>query len=58
MTFEESLKAKFAWLEYILKKVTGIECIDDEERELGEKEVIRSIDEINQFYLYSKDMKV
>lgn len=51
-------KAKFDWLEYNLKRVTGIECIDDEERELGEKEVIRSIDEINQFYLYSKDMKV
>lgn len=60
--FEESLKANFkaksGWLEYNLKRVTGIECIDDEERELGEKEVIRSIDEINQFYLYSKDMKI
>lgn len=51
-------KAKFGWLEYNLKRVTGIECIDDEERMLGEKEVIRSIDEINHFYLYSGDMKI
>lgn len=60
--FDEALKAnykaKFGWLEYNLKRVTGIECIDDEEKRLGEKEVIRSIDEINHFYLYSSDMKI
>lgn len=60
--FDEALKAdykaKFGWLEYNLKRVIGIECIDDEERMLGEREVIRSIDEINRFYLYSGDMKI
>lgn len=53
-----NFKSKFGWLEYNLKRVTGIECVDEEERELGEKEVARSIDEINKFYLYSSDMKI
>lgn len=53
-----NFKAKFGWLEYNLKRVTGIECIDEEERQLGEKEVARSIDEINKFYLYNKYMKI
>ncbi len=60
--FDEALKAdykaKFGWLEYNLKRICGIECIDDEEKILGEKEVIRTIDEINKFYLYSKYMKI
>lgn len=47
-----NFKAKFGWLEYNLKRVTGIECVDEEERELGEKEVARSIDEINKFDLF------
>ena len=59
--FNESLKAdykaKFGWLEYNLKRICGIECLDEEEKILGEKEVIRTIDEINKFHLYSKDMK-
>lgn len=50
-------KAKFGWLEYNIRRITGIECIDEEERLLGEKEVIRTIDEINKFNLYSKYMK-
>jgi len=50
-------KAKFGWLEYNLKRVCGIECIDEEEKLLGEKEVARSIDEINKFDYYSKFMK-
>ena len=60
--FDEALKAdykaKFGWLEYNLKRICGIECIDEEEKVLGEKEVIRTIDEINKFSLYSKYMKV
>ena len=59
--FNESLKAdykaKFGWLEYNLKRICKIECLDEEEKILGEKEVIRTIDEINKFHLYSKDMK-
>lgn len=51
-------KAKFGWLEYNLKRVCGIECIDEEERQLGESEVKRSIDEITKFDLYSCDMKI
>ena len=45
-------KAKFGWLEYNLKRVCGIECSDEEEKELGVVEVTRSIDEINKFYQY------
>lgn len=60
--FEEALKAdykaKFGWLEYNLKRVSGIECLDEEERKLGENEVIRSIDEINKFDFYSKYMHI
>ena len=59
--FDEALKAdykaKFGWLEYNLKRICGIECLDEEEKILGEKEVIRTIDEINSFHLYSKYMK-
>ncbi len=55
--FKADFKAKFGWLEYNLKRITGIECIDEEEKELGEKETLRSIDEINKFYLYCKDIK-
>lgn len=50
-------KAKFGWLEYNLKRICGIECVDEEEKILGEKEVARSIDEINKFDYYSKFMK-
>ena len=60
--YAESLKAdykaKFGWLEYNLKRITDIECIDDEEKKLGEKEVIRSINEINMFDLYRNDMEI
>lgn len=39
--YSESLKAdykaKFGWLEYNLKRITGIECIDNEEKKLGER---------------------
>ena len=57
--FEDAIiadfKAKFGWLEYNLKRATGIECHDDEEKKLGESEVIRTIDEINKYDLYRKD---
>ncbi len=60
--YTESLKAdykaKFGWLEYNLKRATGIECIDDEEKKLGEKEVVRSINEIKMFDLYKNDMEI
>ena len=60
--YPESLKAdykaKFSWLEYNLKRITGIECIDDEEKKLGEKEVVRSINEIKMFDFYRKNMEV
>ena len=59
--FDEALKAdykiKFNWLEYNLKRICGIECFDEEEKKLGEKEVFKTIDEINRFHLYSKYMK-
>lgn len=53
---EANFKAKFGWLEYNLKRACGIECIDEEERTLGEKEVAKSIDEINKLY-YTQFMK-
>ncbi len=61
LDYEDALnadyKAKFGWLEYNIKRVCGIECIDEEEKRLGENEVIRTIDEINKFYLYYDEMK-
>lgn len=58
IAIDADFKSKFGWLEYNLKRVCGIECIDEEEKLLGEREVIRSIDEINKFYEYSKLMKI
>lgn len=56
--FEDAIiadfKAKFGWLEYNLKRATGIECHDEEEKKLGESEIIRTIDEINKYDYYSK----
>ena len=49
------LKPKFTWLEYNLKRITGIECVDEEDRVLGEKEIEKNIDEINKFILYCMD---
>ncbi len=51
-------KAKFGWLEYNLKRICDIECIDEEEKELGRKETIRTFDEIKKFDLYSMDMLI
>ena len=48
--FYSNFKNKSGWLEYNLKRVCKIECLDDEEQKLGEKEVIRVIDEIISFY--------
>ena len=45
-----NFKNKSGWLEYNLKRVCGIECLDEEEKQLGEKEVIRVIKEIIKFY--------
>lgn len=45
-----NFKNKSGWLEYNLKRVCKLECLDDEEQELGEKEVIRVINEIIVFY--------
>lgn len=45
-----NFKNKAGWLEYNLKRVCRIECLDDDEQKLGEKEVIRVIKEILFFY--------
>ena len=45
-----NFKNKSGWLEYNLKRVCKLECIDEEEQKLGEKEVIRVINEIIMFY--------
>lgn len=57
LAIDANFKAKFGWLEYNLKRVCGIECLDKEEQILGEKEVERSIDEINKFNFYSELMR-
>ncbi len=45
-----NFKNKSGWLEYNLKRVCGIECIDEEEKQLGKIEVKRVIKEILFFY--------
>ena len=45
-----NFKNKSGWLEYNLKRVCRLECLDDEEQKLGEKEVVRVINEIIVFY--------
>lgn len=45
-----NFKNKSGWLEYNLKRVCGLECLDEEEQKLGEKEVKRVIKEIFKFY--------
>jgi len=45
-----NFKNKSGWLEYNLKRVCKLECIDEEEQKLGEKEVIRVLNEILIFY--------
>lgn len=57
LAIDANFKAKSGWLEYNLKRVCGIECLDREEQILGEKEVIRSIDEINKFYYFMRNIK-
>lgn len=57
IALKANFKAKFGWLEYNLKRACKIECADEEEKILGENEVIRTIDEINKFNYYSKYMK-
>ena len=45
-----NFKNKSGWLEYNLKRVCKLECVDEEEEKLGEKEVLRVINEIIKFY--------
>ena len=52
-----NFKNKSGWLEYNLKRVCKLECIDEEEERLGEKEVLRVINEIIEFYNIIKTIK-
>ncbi len=52
-----NFKNKSGWLEYNLKRVCNLECIDEEEEKLGEKEVLRVINEIIVFYNIIKTIK-
>lgn len=51
-----NFKNKSGWLEYNLKRVCKLECLDEEEQKLGEKEVIRVINEIIIFYQNIEDL--
>lgn len=53
-----NFKNKSGWLEYNMKRVCKIECFDEEEQELGKKEVIRVINEIIKFYEIMKSAKI
>ena len=53
-----NFKNKSGWLEYNLKRVCKLECIDDEEQQLGEKEVIRVVNEILKFYMIINKIKI
>ena len=52
-----NFKNKSGWLEYNMKRVCKIECLDEEEQELGKKEVIRVIKEIIKFYDVMKNIR-
>ena len=53
-----NFKNKSGWLEYNLKRVCKMECLDEEEQRLGEKEVIRVINEIETFYETVKTLNI
>jgi len=53
-----NFKNKSGWLEYNMKRVCKIECVDEEEQKLGKKEVIRVINEIIKFYDIMKDIRI
>ena len=53
-----NFKNKSGWLEYNLKRVCKIECLDGEEQELGKAEVIRVINEIVKFYEIMENIEI
>ena len=53
-----NFKNKSGWLEYNIKRVCKIECLDEEEKKLGEKEVIRVINEIIKFYEVMENINI
>lgn len=53
-----NFKNKAGWLEYNMRRVCKIECLDEEEQKLGKKEVIRVINEIIKFYDIMKNIRV
>ena len=56
IAFKADYKAKLRWFEYNLKRITIFDFLDEEEKKLGEKEVLRSADEIIKFDDYKNDM--
>ena len=57
IAFKADYKAKLRWFEYNLKRITVFDFLDEEEIKLGEKEVMRSADEIIKFDEYKNDMR-
>lgn len=53
-----NFKNKAGWLEYNMKRVCKMECLDEEEQKLGRKEVIRVINEIIKFYEIMKNIRI
>ena len=53
-----NFKNKAGRLEYNVKRVCKLECLDEEEQRLGEKEVIRVIKEIETFYETMKTINI
>ena len=56
IAFKADYKAKLRWFEYNLKRITIFDGLDEEEIMLGEKEVLRSADEIIKFDKYKNYM--
>jgi len=56
IAFKADYKAKLRWFEYNLKRITIFDGLDEEEIILGEKEVLRSADEIIKFDKYKNYM--
>ena len=56
IAFKADYKAKLRWFEYNLKRIAIFDFLDEEEKKLGEKEVLRSADEIIKFDDYKNDM--
>lgn len=55
--FDSGYTSMLGWLEYSLKRALGIECIDEEERKLGEEQIEGTIIELKRYDSQMKTIK-